>query len=230
MPANILKIKSWQLAINSRNSLVRLFKCSNVPLSFSFRKFVLMNFLAHLYLSGNDDQLMIGNFIADSVKGSAFKNYPEGITKGIRLHRAIDYYSDNHPVFLQSVIRLRPKYRKYAGVIVDIFYDHFLAKNWKDYSEKPLEQYANEVHALMLKNIFHFPEKSLMFLKYAMRTKRLVSYATIDGIGETLSGMSRRTTFKSNMEFAANDLKENYSMFEKEFMDFFEDVRKFVKE
>ena len=189
-----------------------------------------MNFLAHLYLSGSDEQLMIGNFIADSVKGSAFKNYPEGIAKGIMLHRAIDFYSDNHPVFLQSVIRLRPKYRKYAGVIVDIFYDHFLAKNWKDYSEKPLEQYANEVHALMLKNIFHFPERSIMFLKYAMRTNRMVSYATLNGIGETLYGMSRRTTFKSNMELSLNDLEESYLLFEKEFNDFFVDAREFVKE
>src|ERR1035441_355453 len=174
-----------------------------------------MNFLAHLYLSGNDEQLMIGNFIADSVKGSSFKNYPEGIAKGILLHRAIDFYSDNHPVFLKSVERLRPNYKKYSGVIVDIFYDHFLAKNWKDYSEKPLEKYADEVHSLMMKNILLIPERSLMFLKYAMRTNRLVSYATIEGIGETLSGMSRRTTFKSNMEFAVNDLKENYSEFEK---------------
>jgi acyl carrier protein phosphodiesterase len=189
-----------------------------------------MNFLAHLYLSGNDEQLMIGNFIADSVKGSSYKNYPEGIAKGIMLHRAIDFYSDNHPVFLQSVIRLRPNYRKYAGVIVDIFYDHFLAKNWKEYSEKSLEQYAGEVHSLMLKNVFLMPEKSLMFLKYAMRTNRLVSYASTDGIEETLAGMSRMTTFKSNMEFAVNDLKEQYPLFENEFREFFEDAKGFVKE
>ncbi len=118
-----------------------------------------MNFLAHLYLSGNDEQLMIGNFIADSVKGSSFRNYPEGIAKGIMLHRAIDFYSDNHSVFLQSVIRLRPNYRKYAGVIVDIFYDHFFAKIWEKYFEDPLEQYADEVHALMLKNVFLMPAK-----------------------------------------------------------------------
>ncbi|MBI4945711.1 MAG: DUF479 domain-containing protein [Bacteroidetes bacterium] len=189
-----------------------------------------MNFLAHLYLSDNDDQLMIGNFIADSVKGSMFKNYPEGIAKGIKLHRAIDFYSDNHPVFLQSVIRLRPAYRKYAGVVVDIFYDHFLAKNWKDYSEKPLKQYADEVHSLMMKNIFIMPDNSLMFLKYAMRTNRMVSYATIEGIGETLYGMSRRTTFKSNMELSVNNLKENYPLFENEFREFFEEARMFAVE
>ena len=189
-----------------------------------------MNFLAHLYLSGNDEQFMIGNFIADSVKGSKFKNYPEGISKGIKLHRAIDFYSDNHPVFLKSVERLRPNYHKYAGVIVDIFYDHFLAKNWKDYSKKPLHVYAEEVHSLMLKNADIMPERSAMFLKYAIKHNWLVAYGTLDGIGEVLYGMSRRTTFKSNMELSINDLKENYHLFEKEFKEFFERIEKFVQE
>lgn len=189
-----------------------------------------MNFLAHLYLSGNDEQLMIGNFIADSVKGSAYQKFPEGIKKGILLHRAIDFYSDNHPVFLKSVERLRPGYRKYAGVIVDIFYDHFLAKNWKQYSDKPLDQFSSEVNSLMLKNVLYFPEKSLMFLRYAFRTNLLVSYASTEGIGEVLYGMSRRTTFKSNMELAEKDLKIHYSEFENEFKLFFEDVERFVKE
>lgn len=189
-----------------------------------------MNFLAHLYLSGNDEELMIGNFIADSVKGSKFKAYPEGIAKGIMLHRAIDFYSDNHSVFLKSIERLRPNYHKYAGVIVDIFYDHFLAKNWKDYSDKPLEQYAYEVHALMLENILHMPAKALMFLKYAISTNRLVTYGTLEGIEEVLYGMSRRIKFKSNMEFAINDLKEHYPLFENEFRIFFEEIRKHVRE
>jgi acyl carrier protein phosphodiesterase len=189
-----------------------------------------MNFLAHLYLSGNDEQLMIGNFIADSVKGSKFKAYPEGIAKGIKLHRAIDFYSDNHPVFLKSIERLRPNYHKYAGVIVDIFYDHFLAKNWKDYSEKPLEQYVDEVHALMLENILHMPARALMFLKYAIKTNRLVTYGTLEGIDDVLCGMSRRMKFKSNMEFAVKDLKEHYPLFENEFREFFDHAKKYVAE
>lgn len=189
-----------------------------------------MNFLAHLYLSGNDDQLMIGNFIADSVKGSKYKDYPEGIAKGILLHRAIDFFSDNHPVFLKSVERLRPGYRKYAGVIVDIFYDHFLAKNWRQYSDVPLEEYAEKVHSLMLKNILHMPARALMFLKYAIKTNRLVTYGTLDGIEDVLTGMSRRMQFKSNMELAGKDLKEHYLLFENEFTVFFEDAEKYVAE
>ncbi len=189
-----------------------------------------MNFLAHLYLSGNDEQLMIGNFIADSVKGSKYKEYPEGIAKGIMLHRAIDFYSDNHPVFLKSVERLRPNYHKYAGVIVDIFYDHFLAKNWDLYSDIPLEKYAEKVHKLMLKNIVHLPARPLMFLNYAIKTNRLVTYGTLEGIEDVLHGMSRRMEFKSNMELAGKDLKEHYLLFETEFTEFFEEIEKYVAE
>ena len=93
-----------------------------------------------------------------------------------------------------------------------------------------MEQYAAEVYSLMTKNIFLMPGESIMFLKYAIRTNRLVSYGTLDGIGEVLYGMSRRTTFKSNMELAIKDLKENYPVFENEFRVFFEEVKRFVKE
>ena len=189
-----------------------------------------MNFLAHLFLSGDDIHLMIGNFIGDSVKGHRYDSFPDGIRKGILLHRAIDHYSDNHPVFLQSVERLRPRYRKYAGVIVDMYYDHFLARYWHEFSEMPLNEFADRVQKLMLKNSFLLPEKSLMFLKYATRTNRLISYATFEGMGEAFYGMSRRTTFRSNMEFAVEDLKLHYDDFENEFRKFFAEATIFVKD
>ena len=189
-----------------------------------------MNYLMHLFLAGDDRESLVGNMMGDFVKGRLDDRYPPGIRSGIVLHRKIDSFAAGNRFFMQSKRQLDDSYGHYKGILFDIFYDHFLAKNWKEYSEKPLEQYANEVYVLMLKNIFLMPEKSLIFLKYAMRTNRLISYATIDGIGEALSGMSRRTTFKSNMEFAVNDLKENYSLFENEFREFFEDAREFVKE
>ena len=85
-----------------------------------------MNYLAHLYLSGNDDELKLGNFIGDSVRGSDLSMYPPRVQDGIILHRGIDRYTDSHHVVMKSKLRLRPKYHKYAPVIVDMFYDHFL--------------------------------------------------------------------------------------------------------
>ena len=94
-----------------------------------------MNFLSHLYLAGNSEGLIIGNFIADSVKGSAYNNFSKEIQQGLILHRKIDSFTDSHPVVEQSKQRLRAKYKKYSSVIVDIYYDHYLAINWKKYSE-----------------------------------------------------------------------------------------------
>ena len=89
-----------------------------------------MNFLSHLYLAGDSEELIIGNFIADAVKGSAFNQFSPGIQKGIVLHRKIDTFTDSHPVVELSKQRLRERYKKYASVIIDIYYDHYLAKNW----------------------------------------------------------------------------------------------------
>jgi acyl carrier protein phosphodiesterase len=90
-----------------------------------------MNFLAHLHLSGNNPNIMLGNFMGDFVKGKSYRQqYEPEIIKGIELHRSIDEFTDSHPVVTESKNRLRPTYRHYSGVIVDVFYDHFLAANW----------------------------------------------------------------------------------------------------
>ena len=128
-----------------------------------------VNFLAHLFLSGTPSELMVGNFIADSVKGSAVDNYNEGIQQGIKLHRIIDMYTDNHPEMLKSKERLRPRYKKYAPVITDIFYDHFLASNWQNYSNSTLRDYTNEVYKYLEEHYNIFPERSKQFYNYMMK-------------------------------------------------------------
>ncbi len=96
-----------------------------------------MNFLAHLYLSKKNKNILIGNFIADAVKGKKHNLYSKEVQAGILLHREIDNYTDNHPIVRKSKRRLNKRYGHYNGVIIDILYDHFLAKNWNNYSEIP---------------------------------------------------------------------------------------------
>jgi acyl carrier protein phosphodiesterase len=103
-----------------------------------------MNFLAHIYLSGNDNLLKIGNFMADSIRGNHYLDYPDSLRKGILLHRHIDTFTDSHPIYRKSKHRLHSKYGHYSGVIMDIVYDHFLSKNWSVYSNEKLEDYADE--------------------------------------------------------------------------------------
>ncbi len=188
-----------------------------------------MNFLAHLYLSDNDEELLIGNFIADSVKGSAFRNFSPGIANGILLHREIDRFTDAHPIVRQSIARIRPVYRKFSGVIIDIFYDHFLAANWKDFSSVPLTEFAQDVLRLMQQHEPIMPYKSKMFLAYTAKHNPLVGYSTVEGIEKVLTGMSKRTRFRSNMELSVRELKQHYDLFRQEFYAYFPELKLHAK-
>lgn len=188
-----------------------------------------MNYLAHIYLSGDNQQLKIGNFAADSIKGKRFLEYPDQIQQGIILHRKIDTYTDSHPIVRQSISRLFPKYRHYSGVIVDIIYDHYLAANWRDYSEVPLEKYVSDFYTLLQENYTSLPKGVQRFTPYMIQDNWLLSYASIEGISTILYRMNIRTKNKSKMNFAVIELEQYYSEFEKEFRSFFEELEIYVK-
>jgi acyl carrier protein phosphodiesterase len=183
-----------------------------------------MNFLAHIYLSFDDEEISIGNFIADSIRGNRFQHLPEKIRQGIVLHRAIDTYTDAHPVPRQSSKRLHKNHSHYSGVIVDVFYDHFLARSWESYSEEPLEQYAERFYRLLKEHYKILPDPTKHLMPYMIRDNWLVNYATVEGIDRVLNGLYRRTGKKSNMNKAVEDLVEHYDLFEAEFTLFFQDL------
>ncbi len=187
-----------------------------------------MNFLSHLFLSGDSEGLIIGNFIADAVKGSNFKKYPGEIQKGILLHRKIDAYTDSHYIVEQSKERLRNKYKKYAGVIIDIYYDHYLAANWLNYSNEKLTDYSQRLYKLIQENHLILPYNSARFTKYMIQYNILEAYSKLEGIERVLKGMANRTTFESNMEHAIHDLIEHYPLFENEFKLFFPELQNYV--
>jgi acyl carrier protein phosphodiesterase len=185
-----------------------------------------MNFLAHAYLSGDDPKIMTGNFIADFVKGrQALKSFSPEITRGIELHRLIDEFTDTHEVVSQSKNRLRPKYRHYSAVIVDVFYDHFLAKNWKQYHAQPLADFAAHVYKTIDEHHAILPEGVTYMLPYMKRGNWLVNYSRLEGIERALTGMAGRTPYLSKMEEAVDDLKKDYSDFEREFETFFPSLK-----
>jgi acyl carrier protein phosphodiesterase len=189
-----------------------------------------MNFLAHLYLSGEDTGLMVGNFIADFVKGrSALQKFDPEIVRGIRLHRSIDAFTDTHAVVTQSKNRLRSKYRHYSGVIVDVFYDHFLASNWSHYHTEPLAAYAARVYRLIQRFEPVLPQEVKYMLPYMIDGNWLVNYGRVEGIHRALSGMAKRTPFNSRMEEATQDLIENADEFKKEFEVFFPELVAYCK-
>ncbi|APG59249.1 ACP phosphodiesterase [Christiangramia salexigens] len=188
-----------------------------------------MNFLAHIYLSGNDDLLKIGNFMADSIKGKKYQKYSPSVQNGIILHRAIDYYTDTHPIVKESTQRLFPTYGHYSGIIIDIFYDHFLAANWNKYSNIPLKTYTLDFYTLLKENYDLLPLKVQGFLPYMINDNWLYSYSHLEGIEKVLQGMNRRTGKKSDMHLAIAELKQHYEKFEDEFERFFEELVSFSK-
>ncbi|HYG01867.1 MAG TPA: ACP phosphodiesterase [Chryseosolibacter sp.] len=186
-----------------------------------------MNFLAHAYLSGDQTKIMIGNFIGDFVKGrEGLKKFDPMIAKGISLHRAIDEFTDDHVVVTESKKRLRPKYRHYAGVIVDVFYDHFLASEWHLYHRKPLNDYAQWVYHTIQASEEELPPGVKYMLPYMMNGDWLYNYRELSGIGRALSGMSRRTPYESKMDEAVADLEKDYALYKAEFDLFFPQLMK----
>ncbi len=189
-----------------------------------------MNFLAHIYLSGEDEGITIGNFIADGIKGKKYKKFPLKIQKGILLHREIDTFTDSHPTVKQSTARLHENYSHYSGVIVDILYDHFLAKNWNQYHELPLDVYVENFYDLLRNNFAMLPTRIQRMMPYMIADNWLLSYATIRGISTILDQMNVRTKGKSKMNFAVLELEQYYDEFEAEFTSFFDELVIFSEE
>ena len=188
-----------------------------------------MNFLAHLFLSGSNEEWRLGGFIADAVKGNKILKYSDGIRQGIILHRRIDEYTDNHPLFKQSAERLKPRYKRYSVVITDMFYDHFLNVNWYKFSNEKLPEYVQQFYISIAKNYLILPSKFRKAIPFLIYNNWFLSYGNFEGLKKRLEGMSRRTRFYSGMDNAIDELQEHYPQFQKEFLEFFDNVIEFVE-
>lgn len=190
-----------------------------------------MNFLAHLYLSGDRPGIMVGNFIGDFVKGRDVRSrFDEEVATGIALHRAIDEFTDGHPVVARSKLRLRPMFRHYSPVVADMFYDHFLAANWSDYHAVALPEFASSVYDLLTSYSEILPSGVKHMLPYMIKGNWLVSYAKPEGIHRALSGMAARTPYESGMEKSGEVLEAHYTDFRQEFMEFFPEIETYARD
>jgi len=188
-----------------------------------------MNYLAHLFLSGDNESLMLGNFIADHIKGNKTEKFSIEVKKGIELHRNIDYFTDHHPDFIKTRERLHKRHHKYAGVIADMFYDHFLAVHWRKYSNIELSNYVSFCYGVLLRNYTILPSKTKRILPFIIMQNWLVNYKSFDGMNRSFEMMARRVNYKSNIENAVTDLKKDYKKYNREFLDFFPDIQEYVK-
>ena len=187
-----------------------------------------MNFLAHIYLSGDDDDIKIGNFLGDFVKGRLNKltnaQYSNGVIRGMALHREIDFFTDNHPIVRQSIDRLQPKYHKFSGIVIDMFYDHILANNFPRYSDISLEKYAQNFYKLLEKRKSEIPQPMERMVNSMISRNWFLGYRTFEGIEWALTGISKRLSFESGIENATEELRKDYDLYEKEFEIFFPEL------
>lgn len=183
-----------------------------------------MNFLAHAFLSGGDEDIITGNFIADRVKGKAWENYEGGIRIGILLHRQIDDFTDTHTINRHSSRLLQPYFGKYSPVVTDVMNDHLLAIEWAKYHPESLEKFIRFTYDSIRKNEHLLPEKSRMMLPYMIHQDWLGSYIRLEGIADVLKRMSKRTPFESGMEKSLEPLANNFNQLQGNFRQFFPEL------
>ena len=187
-----------------------------------------MNTLAHLYLSGDDPELILGNFIGDSVRGDEFSQLEERVQEGVRLHRKIDRFTDKHPIFRQICALMREDFGRYCSVVADVFLDHFLAREWERFDTRPLEDYIRWIHQVLAHRIDACPERSRRYFRYLRTTDTLLHYRSTEGISQTLSQMATRARFNSGMEHAGVVLLRCYPKLEEGFELFFPELARYA--
>lgn len=181
--------------------------------------------MAHIYLSGSNRKVQIGNFVGDAVKGTAYLRYSADFQKGILLHREIDAFSDHHPLVREAVALGRQPFGRYSAVVTDILFDHFLAVNFREFSTVSLGRFARMFYLALMMNYRYLPERFQGFLWHFILTNRLKRYASADGIRQSLEIMAAYRGLQVDPEEAIRFMEINYEKLQSLFRGFFPDVQ-----
>ena len=187
-----------------------------------------MNYLAHLYLSEPNEDAWLGSLLGDFVKGPLNGRYNADITRAIVLHRKIDTFTDAHPVVLHSKSRISTERRRYAGIMIDMFYDHFLAKHWDDFHAQPLGAFTAKVYEILERRREILPERLQQMAPKMAQWHWLESYADVGSIRTALDRMGQRLTRENRLLDSADELVEHYSGLKADFRAFLPLVREFA--
>lgn len=189
-----------------------------------------MNYLAHIFLSSNSGQTQIGNFIGDFVKGKSYQKYPDKISRGIVLHRKIDEFTDLHPVVCETIAMMRPDFGRYSGIILDMYFDYFLAINFHKYNpNRSLRLFSIRFYFFSILYYIHLPKKVKRFIFHFISTNRLEKYSSLEGLKQSLEIMSRHKSKAIRPDFTINYLQSNSEELEARFHQFFPDLVEFAE-
>lgn len=187
-----------------------------------------MNYLAHIFLAGNDKYLQIGGFIADFVKGNKSTSYPPKLWSGIQLHREIDTFTDTHPIVRELVDLMRPEFGRYSAIILDMYFDYFLASNFRKFSmNQNLYFYSIRFSLYAILFYKYLPKRVKGFIFHFIGSNRLYNYSTIEGLNKSLEIMSHYKVKALKPDKCILFLLENKEMFENKFFEFFDELMEF---
>lgn len=193
-----------------------------------------MNYLAHIFLAGDSEESVLGNLMGDFVKGSIGNGFHPEIEKGIRTHRKVDVFTDSHEIFKASKKLMSPERRRFAGVIIDLAFDHLLSRNWASYSDFDLGSLIRETYVLLDRRKAILPERFRLFLPRMIEEDWLGSYRTLEGTGIALDRISerlrRRFHRENKLKGAIEEVETNYKALEKNFNTFFPELISFVED
>lgn len=183
-----------------------------------------MNYLAHMYLSCSDEDLIIGNLLVDMMNIKRLRELPEQYHKGFELHRLIDRYTDDHPYVKKATLKLREHHRKYAPVVIDIFYDYVLSLEWERYSGEDIQEFCNSIYIIIEKHLYNLPEDIVIRLKRMVASNFLMTCSSPSAIRKVFDIIDGRARFTNSFSMATDDLLEDYEYYRDNFFQFFPDM------
>jgi acyl carrier protein phosphodiesterase len=187
-----------------------------------------MNWLAHLFLSEPTPAFRIGNLLPDILPPQELIHLGREFQRGIQRHRQIDAFTDSHPVVRRSILLIGPAYRRFGGILTDMFYDHFLASDWPRYSEATLEEFSSTIYASFEALDGDLPATACLRLRQIKAADLLCSYRDIDGIGRALEGMGRRLRRPAALGDSIAELERHYDALHADFAEFFPELCGYV--
>ena len=189
-----------------------------------------MNHLAHLLLAGDDPEAKVGQVLADFVKAGDIALFTPGIQAGIRAHQHVDAFADRHPVFARARRRLQPPYRRFAGVLLDIYFDHFLAQAWDRHGDgTPLPEFAESCYRLLAVYRALPAERFQIAIDAMRRDNWLVGYADVAGVDRALRGVSKRFSRENPLASGASVLQQQYEPLRADFEEFFPRLAEYAR-
>jgi acyl carrier protein phosphodiesterase len=194
-----------------------------------------MNYLAHLYLADGTDESLLGNLMADFVKGNAHLTMPAGIRRGIRLHRRVDAFTDSHPDVQRGIARISPRWGWFSGIILDVYFDYLLTRDWERYASVPLRDFVDHVYAVLRRHRERLPDPMREAVGHIVGEDRLMSYSRLDGIADALTRISARLRQRTSrpeirLQEAMPDLAEHHPALREDFRSFFPELIRHVEQ